>query len=129
MGRVEPSSPMRKWSKWVDERRCGRARWCADRVKLNVPLCDPLYKPIARTLVAAGLTGHMGRWRGHFGLGRAPLWASLISVVVPVSCYCFYILYLLVYGLNLNLISIPANPYNPVEYFCNIVMMNFMFRL
>jgi hypothetical protein len=32
-------------------------------------------------------------------------------------------------NLNSNLVSIPVNLYNPVEIFCNIVMINFMFRL
>jgi hypothetical protein len=30
---------------------------------------------------------------------------------------------------SFNLVSIPPNICNPVEYFCNIVMINFMFGL
>jgi hypothetical protein len=98
---------------------------------------SPPYTPIARTLVVAGLTDHSGCRLGRHGLGRAPLWDSLISVASPISfketdqllllfIYFFYFISLqfkISLLLNLNLVLIPANPCNLVEYLCNIVMI------
>jgi hypothetical protein len=49
----------------------------------------------------------------------------------PLLFRCLNFLFYLVYSLNLdsNLVSIPTNLCNQVEYFCNIVMINFMIRL
>jgi hypothetical protein len=39
---AEPSTLARKRNKWIGERSCGGARWCADRVYPKAPPCEPL---------------------------------------------------------------------------------------
>jgi hypothetical protein len=60
-----------------------------------------------------------GSWPG-FLQGNRPTTVSAILFSVFLS---------LQFKFNSNLVSIPASTCNLVEYFCNIVMINFMFRL
>jgi hypothetical protein len=102
------------------------------------PLYSTMLNPSAqRALQAAWASG----WAAPLecGLSRKLMWAGLdfnsgpsfLQGNRPTTLTVFYFLFLLVcsLNLNLNLVLIPTNSCNPVDYLCNIVMINFMFRL
>jgi hypothetical protein len=99
------------------------------------------YTAPPRTLLCMGLTGRVGRWPGHSlerVLGHEPMRIEPESrsrsgfhqgnrlTTISSILFSFLVCNL---NLNSNLVSIPTSSCNPVEIFCNIVMINFMFQL
>jgi hypothetical protein len=80
---------------------------------------DPFWKVV---------TSHIGRAdfgsRPSFLQGNRPTTITVLLFSVFISLQFKFSLHL-----NLNFVSIPTNSCNPIEYFCNIVVINFMFRL
>jgi hypothetical protein len=126
---MRPSTPVRSSRASGSVKRCyDRGAWCEVTVNPNrSTITCPLYTLTRRTLAPTGLVGCMGHRLDHSfrvwpkpcaHAGRTDFWYFLFSVLLVCNL-----------NLNLNFVLIPANSYNPVEYFCNIVMINFIFRL
>jgi hypothetical protein len=145
-----PSSPA--WSSGAsgsESRSCDRGVWCGVRVNPNhstvpasfIPLCPKPYR-------CMGFAGCMGRRQGRSlerGLRRVLMRARPESCSGPgfkiqgnrpttissifISCIYLVLQFKFSLILNVNLVSIPSKLCNPIENLCNIVMINFMFRL
>jgi hypothetical protein len=145
---VKPSMPV-----WIAEQTGSRkgsygggVKWCAVRVKPNRPTARPPYIPHAEKLSHSGLCWPHGPLTGPFlwspaciacpcGLSRFGSRPGFLQgnrpTIVTIFLLFFYISLHFKFSLNLNsnLVSIPTNLCNAVEYFCNIVMIKFMFVL
>jgi hypothetical protein len=127
-------------SERISNGSCDRMRWCADRVDPTAPPPASPFIPYRQNPSYRGLHQPLGPPAG-------PIWPQLRALVGLAEFssrpnflqgnrplllfYIFFFSLQFKFSLNLNsnLVSIPVNLYNPVEIFCNIVMINFMFRL
>jgi hypothetical protein len=112
-------------------------RWCVDKINPTAPPSKPIYtssNPRGRRLCWP-----LGPPAGPTGMCHTPLWAVRVLVAGSVSfkeigplllmslLFSVYLVCSLKFCLNLksNLVSISTNLCNLVEYFCNIVIINF----